>query len=426
MYKAKTTKKNKKVTEVNPKSLTLDINHNKKLEEFEHNEKKVIPQLMEEKDKILDDLKNAKLPFDIKMDKLDRIKQINREIKTINEARQYYYLNNAKYIFAYFEDKKNISQQGVSSSNSTNTSLKSVNHFFNIPSSSSSSSSPTSSCSTPENMKCDISVIDDNVYGRLKNSYIDRYFYNVNKLILNMDSFLYQTDICKYCEKGELIQMEDEGTLMCNQCFCSVPYLFETDKTSYKEPPKEVGFYAYQRINHYKEILSQFQGKETTHIPPIIISQIKSQAKKERIRIEDLTAQKTKEILKKLGYSKYFEHATFINTKFGIVPPIFSQELEEILCNMFCEIQAPYSKACPDNRSNFLNYYYTIFKQCELLNQPTYLSQLKLAMIGDREKIIEQDEIWKKICQDRDWLFIPTVEHLYYCDGMISPLMTKW
>lgn len=30
-------------------------------------------------------------------------------------------------------------------------------------------------------------------------------------------------------------------------------------------------------------------------------------------------------------------------------------------------------------------------------------------MLKDREKIIEQDEIWKKICQELNWRFIPTI-----------------
>jgi hypothetical protein len=30
-------------------------------------------------------------------------------------------------------------------------------------------------------------------------------------------------------------------------------------------------------------------------------------------------------------------------------------------------------------------------------------------MLKDREKIIEQDEIWKKMCSELDWEFIATV-----------------
>ena len=82
-------------------------------------------------------------------------------------------------------------------------------------------------------------------------------------------------------------------------------------------------------------------------------------------------------------------------------------ELEDKLCNLFLEIQGPYAKFCPDNRVNFLNYYYTVYKLCELLNQTEFLSYFP--MLKDREKRIEQDYIWKQICNELNWTFIPTV-----------------
>ena len=71
-------------------------------------------------------------------------------------------------------------------------------------------------------------------------------------------------------------------------------YLIENDKPSYKEPPKEVCFYAYKRINHFKEIIAQFQGKETTQILTEVIENIKLQIKKERIDISQINNIKTK------------------------------------------------------------------------------------------------------------------------------------
>ena len=82
-------------------------------------------------------------------------------------------------------------------------------------------------------------------------------------------------------------------------------------------------------------------------------------------------------------------------------------QLEEQLCNLFMEIQGPYAKFCPDDRVNFLNYYYTIYKLCELLGQNEFLPYF--ALLKDREKMMEQDEIWKKICEELDWEFIPTI-----------------
>jgi len=230
---------------------------------------------------------------------------------------------------------------------------------------------------------------------------------NIDDTFIDVNSYIFQTDICQICNKGELIPLEDEGVLICNTCSRSIPYLIENEKPSYKEPPKEVCFYAYKRINHFKEILAQFQGKETTQIPPEVIENIKLQIKKERIDINQITNTKTKEILKNLGYNKYYEHIPFIKDKLGIKPPVMSQELEETLCNLFIELQSPYSKYCPDDRVNFLNYYYTAYKLCELLGETSYLPLFPL--LKDKEKRIEQDSIWKKICEELDWEFINTV-----------------
>ena len=82
-------------------------------------------------------------------------------------------------------------------------------------------------------------------------------------------------------------------------------------------------------------------------------------------------------------------------------------ELEETLCNLFMDIQRPYAKFCPDDRVNFLNYYYTVYKLCELLGQTQFLPFFP--MLKDREKRIEQDNIWKKICDELEWEFIPTI-----------------
>jgi hypothetical protein len=182
--------------------------------------------------------------------------------------------------------------------------------------------------------------------------------------------------------------------------------LVENDKPSYKEPPKEVSFYAYKRINHFREILSQFQAKESTDIPDETIETIQRQVKKERLTRNDLSNKKMKEILKKLGYNKYYEHIPFIKDKLGIKPPVMSPKLEDTLCNLFMDIQVPYSKHCPNYRVNFLNYYYTLYKLCELLGETQYLEFYP--MLKDQKKL-EQDEIWKQICNDLNWEFIPTL-----------------
>jgi hypothetical protein len=120
-----------------------------------------------------------------------------------------------------------------------------------------------------------------------------------------------------------------------------------------------------------------------------------------------MSYKQVKDILKKLGHNKHYEHIPFIKEKLGIKPPIMSPELEDTLCNLFMEIQAPYAKYRPDDRDNFLHYYYTLYKLCELLGQNQYLYHFP--MLKDDEKKIEQDEVWKQICDELDWEFIPTL-----------------
>jgi len=238
-------------------------------------------------------------------------------------------------------------------------------------------------------------------------STVQEYLANVDETFIDVSDFVVQTDVCPHCRKGEMIAIDHEGMMVCNNCSISINSLIENEKPSYKEPPKEVCFYAYKRINHFREILAQFQAKETTQIPEEVLENIKNQIKKERIKLSQITNKRAKDILKKLGYNKYYEHIPFIKDKLGIKPPVMSPELEERLCSLFMDIQAPYAKYCPEDRVNFLNYYYTVYKLCELLEQHQFLPFFP--MLKDREKRIEQDEIWKKICEELEWEFIPTI-----------------
>jgi hypothetical protein len=216
----------------------------------------------------------------------------------------------------------------------------------------------------------------------------------------------YNVRVCGECKTGEMVESEYDGFVICRECGCCRTNVIDVDTGNYKDVPTETSFYAYKRINHFKEILSQFQAKETTQIPDEIITTIQNQVKKERLTNDELTSSKTKEILKKLGYNKYYEHIPFIKDKLGIKPPVMDVELETTLCKLFNEIQEPYAKCCPNDRVNFLNYYYTIYKLCELLGQTQFLQYFP--MLKDRDKRIEQDAVWKQICAELGWLFVPT------------------
>jgi hypothetical protein len=348
---------------------TLDMLYNKKLKYFHHKFETVLPKL---KLKIEDLKQNINSENENEINQ--KIEQHEKKIKQIIDERNKYFLDNSKYLFEYFESKQNIDKN--------NNPKKKINAFFKIKEED--EDKPIESMN-----KCIQDYIEKNSFDNI-----------------NLNSYCYNKSICKNCNEGELIKVNNDGIIICNACFTNYKYLVDNDKPSYKEPPKEISFYAYKRINHFREILSQFQAKESTDIPQVIIERIANQVKKERISNVQLTNKKTKEILKKLGYNKYYEHIPFIKDKLGIKPPVMTPQLEDTLCNLFMDIQIPYAKYCPNDRVNFLNYYYTLYKLCELLGERQYLEHFP--MLKDQKKI-EQDEIWKKICLDLNWDYIPTI-----------------
>jgi hypothetical protein len=151
------------------------------LQKFHKNETEIIPKLHEEKKNIklyIQSLKDNQIEdfLDAK-DKLDTIK---RDIRILNNQKKEYFLNNSKYIFDYFEEKKNIS------TGDNNKNVNVLNTFFKIK------------ATTEESAN-----LNNNKYKQSKKLY-QNYWKNVNNEIVNIQDFAFPTDVCLICKKGEL------------------------------------------------------------------------------------------------------------------------------------------------------------------------------------------------------------------------------
>ena len=214
--------------------------------------------------------------------------------------------------------------------------------------------------------------------------------------------------MCEVCEK-EMTFSANEALFFCDGCGHQEFVLIDSDKPSYKDPPREVTYYAYKRINHFNEWLAQFQAKESTEIPEDVFQAILEELRKERItNTEGIKPAKIREILKKLKCTNFYEHVPYILNRInGKTAPVMSREVEEKLRFMFKEIQSSFIKHCPKTRSNFLSYSYVLYKFCELLELDNYLQCFPL--LKNRDKLYNQDKIWEKICTDLRWQFIKSI-----------------
>ena len=71
------------------------------------------------------------------------------------------------------------------------------------------------------------------------------------------------------------------------------------------------------------------------------------------------------------------------------------------------KIQIPFIKHCPKDRKNFLSYSYVLHKFVELLGLDEY--KICFPLLKSREKLHQQDKIWKGICNILRWEFIRSI-----------------
>lgn len=210
-----------------------------------------------------------------------------------------------------------------------------------------------------------------------------------------------QESVCPNCNVLMRLNYR-ESVYICPDCAIECTTFIDSDRPSYKDPPPEVNYFAYKRINHFNELLAQFQAKESTHIPPEVFDMIKCELKKERKTVKDLNYELVRRYLKKHSdkkFNQYYDHIShIINRLNGEKPRNMSQEMEEKLRFLFLQIQEPFEKYCPEDRKNFISYNFVFYKFCELLGYKEFLPYFPL--LKSKDKLYEQEKIWEKICLD--------------------------
>ena len=327
------------------------------------------------------------------------IKSCAQEIATLENAKNDYFMKTGHLLFNYYIQKDASESNSNAMSQSSNARQKehTVLDFF-TPSAAESKAAESSTM----NQDNSESAKQDTM-----NQIIDQYMDEVDTSYTKApekDPFM---EYCPTCHCFKIFN-ETESTLLCTKCGVEDAVLMNHSKPSYKDPPREYTFFAYKRINHFNEWLSQFQAKESTHIPDQIIEDLELEIKKERRNKNALDRKQIRRFLKKLGYNKYYEHIPHIINKLnGVPPPIITQATEETLRSMFKMIQVPFVKHCPEKRKNFLSYSYVLHKFVQLLGMHELTACFPL--LKSRQKLYQQDTIWKKICKELEWPFIKSV-----------------
>ena len=190
---------------------------------------------------------------------------------------------------------------------------------------------------------------------------------------------------------------------MCEECgvFYETQEFIVTDLSNFKIKHKRI----YKRLDHFKEVLSQFQGKEGKDIPRTVIERLR-----ESIKNDSPTILEVKQNLRKLKLNKYVENVLYIHHVLSGTPlPYIKREIEDKMIRLFKQLERVFGlvrSRVPFARTSFLNYYYVLFKLLDYLQQPELLHRVPLLKTHVRVK--QHDALWRHICEDLDWPFRPT------------------
>jgi hypothetical protein len=393
-FKVKTSKRS------NPEArTTLDAIHSQKVQEH-LDQKDNLDIYKQELVNLNKRIKN--ITCDIEIWRLEKdVETLEKRIKSIENGSELmdYYLRTGDILYNYYDIQDQI-QQGTKTYNTTKAKPGSILAILEGV-----------ALEEQRSDKKDVinTIIVPQKKGHQRNQLLNDYLQLENPVMArnSVEEYDDPWTICDLCG-NEMIMCLNEANLTCSTCGHQEFILVDSDKPSYKDPPREVCYYAYKKINHFNEWLAQFQAKESTEIPGEIYDAILVQLKKERItNMASLKPSKLREILRKMKASKYYEHIPhIINRLNGQNAPCMSREDEEKLRHMFREIQPSFKKHCPKGRRNFLSYGYVLYKMCELLEMDEYLPCFPL--LKNRDKLYLQDKTWEKICFEMNWQYIST------------------
>lgn len=220
--------------------------------------------------------------------------------------------------------------------------------------------------------------------------------------------------VCTQCQ-GDKVFNRSESMTICKTCGMTEVYneMNQHNLSFDEQVNMEVSNNCcYKRQNHFSEWVNSLQARESTVIPDEILDAVRSEFKKTRAMTRsDITPDRVKAHLKKLRLSKWYEHTHAIcNSLNGTPAPKLSAALETTLKNMFNEIQNPFDKwvkIVAPQRKNFLSYGYVLYKFCELLGEDDLLQYFSL--LKSQDKLYQMDAIWKKVCQELHWEYIPSL-----------------
>jgi hypothetical protein len=260
-------------------------------------------------------------------------------------------------------------------------------------------------------------IISKNMYDNQKYELMDE-FYDIAKKYIHIKSYKKETTQKYVCECGNQYNyIENNNKIICNEC--SHVHTIQSIQTSFKDIDR-VNLsqkYKYKKKVHFRDTVNQYQGKQNKKIEPNIYKILEDQfeihnlVNKEGKTYHEKYSNITKEhiymFLFETNNSNYYEDINMIHTHFtGILCPDIT-DIEHLLYEDFDKVVDAYESLEDIDRIHFLNGQYILYQL--LRRRKIKVKESDFDILKTRERLVEHDEIYQKICLKLEWHFTPTV-----------------
>jgi len=217
---------------------------------------------------------------------------------------------------------------------------------------------------------------------------------------------------CKSC--GNTTFTQNQSSMICDDC--GLEYTGYIQQNTYKDIDR-VNMsqkYKYKRKVHFRDAINQYQGKQNKKINKKIFNDLENEFLKNRLIVETETeffkrhAYITKEhiylFLSQTKNASFYEDAHYIHRYFTGIPCPNISDIEAKLLEDFDKIEEVFETLPNTERKSILNSQYILFQL--LRKHGKKVRESDFSILKTRDKILEHDLIYSKICEKLEWNFI--------------------
>jgi len=242
-------------------------------------------------------------------------------------------------------------------------------------------------------------------------------FLTIAKNYISINTYKEETSQQYYCDCGNFNNCtEFQNKIICNDC--SSVHSIQSIQTSFKDIDR-VNLsqkYKYKKKVHFRDTLNQYQGKQNKNVEnvyPILEEQfllhnlVNKDGKTNAEKYNSITKEHIYMFLFETNNSNFYEDINMIHTYFTGIPCPDISDIEHLLYEDFDKVVDAYESLGDIDRIHFLNGQYILY---QLLKRRKYkVKENDFDILKTRERLVEHDEIYQKICMKLEWTFTPTV-----------------